>query len=55
MAYGSAIPVQRHAAVPSAQAVATNSVFILEWTRPVALEEYFLPAAGVISVSRDAV
>jgi len=33
--------------VSSAQAVATNSVFILEWTRPVALEEYFLPAAGV--------
>ena len=33
--------------VPLAQAVATNSVFVLEWTRPVALEEYFLPATGV--------
>ena len=28
------------------QAVATNSVFIMEWKRPVPLEEYFLPASG---------
>jgi len=25
------------------QAVFTNSVFVMDWTRPVPIEEYFLP------------